>query len=91
MKLDYTGQTVLLTGGTGDIGQAIVKKLHQAGLKVAFTYHSQKEKADQFVQQLGENILAIQDQATTLNQTRDLVEQITDQWGPIHYLVARNH
>ena len=43
--LTFSGKTALVTGGTGDLGQAIIQRLRNSGLQVAFTYHRQEALA----------------------------------------------
>jgi len=40
----YTGKAALVTGGSRGIGAAVVKRLAQEGLKVAFFYSSEWTK-----------------------------------------------
>jgi NAD(P)-dependent dehydrogenase (short-subunit alcohol dehydrogenase family) len=42
----------LVLGGTGYIGEAVVRTLHREGAEVAFTFHTQKEKARLLEQEL---------------------------------------
>jgi 3-oxoacyl-[acyl-carrier protein] reductase len=44
---DFQGKTVLVTGGSRGIGQAIVEGFAMAGARVAIHYHNQKEAAKQ--------------------------------------------
>ena len=46
-------QRVLVTGGSGEIGTAIVDRLHEAGYLVDFTYHSAEAAAEQLSERLG--------------------------------------
>lgn len=46
------GKVAIVTGGSRGIGSAIVKKLVENGIKVAFSYHTGEEKALELVKQL---------------------------------------
>lgn len=47
---DFTGQTVIVTGGTRGIGRAIAESFLKAGAKVIVTYTSNEATAAQFAQ-----------------------------------------
>lgn len=51
--------TVLLTGGSGAIGAATIRSLHDAGATVVFSYRSQLDAADQLVRELGDRVTAV--------------------------------
>lgn len=55
--MDFTGKSALVTGATGGIGRAIVKKLHDAGATVILTDRNQ-EMLDQFAADLKERVFA---------------------------------
>ena len=44
---------VLITGGTGGIGSAMVRLFAQKGHKVSFTYHTSEEKAQSIETECG--------------------------------------
>jgi len=52
--------TVLVTGGSRGIGEAIVRALHRAGHSIFFTYVAQRERAEAIVGELGERVLCAQ-------------------------------
>ncbi len=89
MTYTYDGEVVLVTGGTGALGQAMVRRLRAEGLKVALTYAHQKATAERLVEENGGpgQVLALRDEGTTLNSVRQLVEQVNQKWGSIHFLV----
>ncbi len=47
LHVDLNGKTALVTGGSGSIGRAICARLARAGARVAFTYFSNHEGADE--------------------------------------------
>ena len=46
-------RVALVAGGTGDIGRAICRELHQAGMRVAVGYANSKESAEALASALG--------------------------------------
>src|SRR5512137_1936385 len=48
---DFTGQTVIVTGGTRGIGRAVCQAFLKAGAKVIANYSSNQAAADQFKQE----------------------------------------
>jgi len=51
---EMKGKTVVITGATKGIGEAIARKFAQNGVNVAFTYNSNKEVAQQLAKQWDE-------------------------------------
>jgi len=46
----YTGKAALVTGGSRGIGAAVVKRLAQEGLKVAFFYRQRMDKVEEILE-----------------------------------------
>ena len=95
MRVDLTGKCALVTGGSGDIGRAICAALGRAGARVAFTYFSDREGADQTVAALAENSPESGSEPTVLRvnfadekSTARVVEQIHDQLDRIDIFVS---
>lgn len=88
--MKYTGRAVLVTGGSRGIGAAIVRRLAQEGLKVAFFYHQSAEDAMSLLnwgEQSGFSIVPIQ---VDLSQEMDVQRALQNakvNVGPIDYLV----
>jgi 3-oxoacyl-[acyl-carrier protein] reductase len=53
MDLDLRGKGVLVTGGAGGIGSAVVRAFAEEGAKVAVHYHQSAERAEALARELG--------------------------------------
>lgn len=79
-----------MTGGSRGIGRAIVVRLAEAGAKVAFVYHSQREAAEKLVEELaGRNLeaWALQGDASQKADADRIVGQVLERWGKLDILV----
>jgi 3-oxoacyl-[acyl-carrier protein] reductase len=90
MILDLTDKTVLITGGTRGIGRAIVEAAAEAGARVAFTYRSSAETAEELIDNLGgsDRALALKADAADPDQASGAVEKVLGKWGRIDGLVV---
>lgn len=84
------GKTAFVTGGSGAVGAAIVRCLARHGAKVAFSYHSAKEKAAQLEEEMVKEERCVK--AFPLDQldagaAAQLVETIERDLGPAGILV----
>ncbi len=50
MKFDFTGQTVIVTGGTRGIGRGIVESFLKAGATVVATFQANQQAAEKFLE-----------------------------------------
>ncbi|MEM6648506.1 MAG: 3-oxoacyl-[acyl-carrier-protein] reductase [Bacteroidota bacterium] len=90
MTLDFTDQSVLVTGGTRGIGRAIVEAFAQAGAKVAFTYRSSDAAAEELKSALeadGTEVLVFKGDAASMASAEATVKDVLDAWGRIDVLV----
>ncbi len=90
MQITLSDQSVLVTGGTRGIGRALVDAFAQTGARVAFTYRSSSEAADELVDELtdqGVEALAIQGDVAETNAAQDTVDQVLDAWDTLDVLV----
>lgn len=84
MQIDLSSKTALVTGGNIGIGAGISKALANCGARVALTYYSHKEEADQTltdIQQSGGTAFAYQLDATNSNQVNEVVKQAAEAMG----------
>ncbi len=90
MHLDFSGQTVLVTGGTRGIGRAIAEAFAAAGAKVAFTFRSSTAEADALAAQIaasGGEAIAIQGDAADPASADAAVSRVVETWGRLDVLV----
>jgi NAD(P)-dependent dehydrogenase (short-subunit alcohol dehydrogenase family) len=91
MKTNSSSNRVaLVTGGSRGIGAAIVRRLIQEEVAVAFTYSSAQEKALALVAEIegrGGRALAIQADSANATEVRDAVSKTVEAFGRLNILV----
>ena len=86
---DLREQVVLVTGGTGNLGSAVVRCFHAAGAYIVAPDRSMG-KAEELVPELarsGEHILASGVDVTNMEHVERLVQETVDRFGRIDALV----
>ena len=78
-------KTVLITGGSGAVGSALVRRFARDGYRAAFTYLRNRERADRLAQETG--ALALAAELTDREQVRAAIAQVEEKHGPIDVLV----
>ncbi|MFU8860194.1 MAG: SDR family NAD(P)-dependent oxidoreductase [Cyclonatronaceae bacterium] len=69
--------TVLITGGTSGIGEAMVRLFHQRGYTAWFTYRSAAEKAAGIVKELGpDNVMSFELDLSDRDSHRNLIGKL---------------
>lgn len=82
------GKVALVTGGTRGIGKGIVHHFVKEGAKVVFSYRSSSAEADNIVAELGsDHVLAVQSDASVMDDAQALVQQALDAHGRIDILI----
>lgn len=82
------GRVAVVTGGARGIGRAMVERFVAEGARVAFTYNSSPDAAQELTDALGaDNVEGIQCNVTDGEQINSLVEKVLTRWGKIHILV----
>lgn len=86
MKL-LEGKVALVTGGSRGIGEAIVRRFHEHGAKVAFTYARSADKANAIAAELGDEVKAFQSDAADFAQAEQLIKDVVEGFGKIDIVV----
>src|SRR5438128_2593419 len=88
MRLD--GAAALVTGGSGGLGQRIVRALHGAGCQVAAVYLSSPETAESLAAELssaGPRVVALRADVTDQREIEALVQRTVAEFGRLDILV----
>ena len=78
-------KTVLITGGNGAVGSALVRRFSADGCKVAFTYRSNEDSARQLAAETGSSCFRAE--LRDRSQVRNLVQGVLAQFTNIDILV----
>ena len=87
---DFSGKTVLITGGTRGIGKAAAIRLASEGANIAANYFSRHEDAAQTqaeIEQAGGRCVTIAGDVSQPDQAQKIVERTREAFGPIDMLV----
>ena len=88
--MKFTGKGALVTGGSRGIGAAVVRRLAQEGLKVAFFYRQRVDKVEELLEWARDAHLTLVPIKVDMTDRESLLRAITDakaNVGPIDYLV----
>ncbi|MCH8949056.1 MAG: 3-oxoacyl-[acyl-carrier-protein] reductase [Chloroflexi bacterium] len=85
---DLTDKVALVTGGSRGIGRAIALALAGQGAQVAVNYVTNRDAADEVVQQIGEGrAVAIQGDVADAGDAKRLVKETIEAFGSLQILV----
>ena len=90
MSDELEGRVSLVTGGSGDIGSAIAKRLGQSGSTVVITYVGAEDLASQTVDEIkaeGGNASALRLDQRDPNEIEAIISQISQDQGRLDILV----
>ena len=90
MSDELEGKVSLVTGGSGDIGSAIAKRLGQSGSTVVITYVGAEDLANQTVDEIkaeGGNASALRLDQRDPNEIKAIISQVSQDQGRLDILV----
>ncbi len=92
VTLSLVGRTALVTGGSRGIGAATVRLMRRAGARVAFSYQSQRERAEALAIACGGETVcrAIEQELGSADEGEALLKSAVKAWGRLDILVI-NH
>lgn len=86
--MNFSGKTVLVTGASGSIGQAIVRTFADAGARVAVHYHAGREAAEGLIATLpGDGHISVGADIGDGASVQQMVEQVIAAFGRLDILV----
>jgi len=88
--INLNGKIALVTGGASGIGNAISKKLAEAGATVIINYNSSEAKANALVDEImamGKEAIAIKANVSNFLEATNLVDQVFSKYEKIDILV----
>ena len=91
ITLTYPEGGALVTGGTGRVGQGIVRRLAQAGVPLVFTYRGNAEAAHALADELGaagHEVAACRLDMTDLDTIRAALAQVVERHGRLHTVIC---
>lgn len=87
--LSLKGRTAIVTGGTRGLGEAMVKRLAQAGAKVVVTARTRSslDAIEAEIASMGGIAVGVQADAASITDTQRVVDQAVERFGRIDILV----
>ena len=86
----FEGQSVLITGASGGLGEQMSRDFARKGAKVALNYSSSKERADRTaagILEAGGEAVTIRADIARSEEVHSMVEQVVERFGSIDILV----
>jgi 3-oxoacyl-[acyl-carrier protein] reductase len=87
MQIDFSGQTVLVTGASRGIGAAIARRLAASGARVGVHFAQAEEVARDLAREIGNGAVTLQADLADAQQAAALWDAATSRFGRIDALV----
>jgi len=89
MELGLSNKHILVTGGAGGIGKAIVKLLHEEGANISLHYNKSKERALEIQKNCDpKKVQLVQGDLRKEDDVKNIFSSAIDNYGRIDYLIA---
>jgi 3-oxoacyl-[acyl-carrier protein] reductase len=91
MKIDLSGRSAIVTGGSLGIGNAICVALAECGANVALNYRKHEAEAAAVAEKVracGAKSLVVKADVASFADAQAMVEQVTREWGRVDILVC---
>ena len=88
---DFTGKTVLITGGARGLGRSLSVAFSSSGARVAFTYKSDESAAadlEKAIASSGGEAFSVCADAADFARAREVVRAVEERWGRLDVLVC---
>lgn len=85
--MGYSNSSVLVVSGTSKTGSALARKVAEAGGTVGFTYHTEQERAESLLEELGDSHRAWQCDVTDADATNEMVNDVFDTFEQVDAIV----
>jgi 3-oxoacyl-[acyl-carrier protein] reductase len=86
--MDFSGKTVLVTGGSRGIGRAVVQAFARHGAAAAINYNTNRQAAEETIKSLpGGPHLVVQADVTQPGSVKQLIETVTQKFGGLDIVV----
>lgn len=86
-KYDFTGKTVIVTGGLGEIGKATAKRFLECGANVVVTGRTERPEVMEWLREASENVAFVPCDISKVEQDEKLVEETIARFGAVDILV----
>src|SRR5438270_8943721 len=91
VELNLQNKVAVISGGSRGIGAACVRMFVEAGAKVAFNYHKDRQAADELVRALGPDVCySVQADLSSAEAARPFIGAAVEKFGRVDALVG-NH
>lgn len=87
LSLTYPAGGMLVTGGAGNVGAGVVRKLAEAGVPLVFTYRSDPARAEALAAQVsagGAKVIAVPLDMTDADSIKVALDRVVAEYGAIH-------
>lgn len=87
VKYDFTGKTVIVTGGMGDIGMATAKRFLESGANVVVSGRHEKPKVMEELLEISPNVMFVKCDISVWEEDEALVAETVKRFGRLDILV----